>query len=331
MEFGMATAFAAPLYSPCTNPVRSVRLVRTKMLLRVRIVRANSKKADKSSKKTDKCPKKEIKGRKTMIFYQELREMRTNLEKRRNVVRLVLADCLSGYLLKTKSAGRTEFIHIYYENGIRRKKRIKENSPEAVLLIRKRCLETEKSILDNNIGLLDTILKGFIPTSAGSIMAGIPENLREYFPTVACTATAYANEEMLKWAEADYEQSSFMPEAKIHTTSWGLKVRSKSELLLAEKYREKGIPFRYEQVIHIGKDIVVPDFTLLRVDMKLFYHEHCGMPGNKKYMDNHKRKLEIYESIGIVPWDNLIVTYDSKDGNLDLKIIESEINNRLIL
>lgn len=289
------------------------------------------KKADKSSKKTDKCPKKEIKGRKTMIFYQELREMRTNLEKRRNVVRLVLADCPSGYLLKTKSAGRTEFIHIYYENGIRRKKRIKENSPEAVLLIRKKCLETEKSILDNNIGLLDTILKGFIPTGAGSIMAGIPENLREYFPTVACTATAYANEEMLKWAEADYEQSSFMPEAKIHTTSWGLKVRSKSELLLAEKYREKGIPSRYEQVIHIGKDIVVPDFTLLRVDMKLFYHEHCGMPGNKKYMDNHKRKLEIYESIGIVPWDNLIVTYDSKDGNLDLKIIESEINNRLIL
>ena len=55
------------------------------------------------------------------------------------------------------------------------------------------------------------------------------------------------------------------------------------------------------------------------------------MPGNEKYMKHHKSKLDIYESLGIVPWDNLIVTYDSKDGNLDLRIIESEINNKLII
>lgn len=55
------------------------------------------------------------------------------------------------------------------------------------------------------------------------------------------------------------------------------------------------------------------------------------MPGDEKYMANHKRKLEVYESLGIVPWDNLIITYDSKEGNLDLKIIESEISSKLIL
>ena len=76
---------------------------------------------------------------------------------------------------------------------------------------------------------------------------------------------------------------------------------------------------------------MVPDFTIMRADWKLFYHEHCGMPGDKKYMENHKRKLEVYESLGIVPWDNLIITYDSKEGNLDLKIIESEISSKLIL
>ena len=266
-----------------------------------------------------------------MIFYHELWEMRTKLEKRRDLVRIALAGCPSGYLLKTKSAGRIEFIHIYYENGIRRKKRVKEGSAEANLLIRKKCLETEAGILDNNLKLLETLLKGFIPTGAGSIMAGLPENLREYFSLSTDMPAVYSDKAIEQWAAAEYEQSDFMPEAKIHTTSWGLKVRSKSELLIAEKYHEKGIPFRYEQVIRYEGNIIVPDLTLLRADLKLFYHEHCGMPGNEKYMKHHKSKLDIYESLGIVPWDNLIVTYDSKDGNLDLRIIESEIKNKLLV
>lgn len=289
------------------------------------------KNTDKRSAKADKCPTLEIKGRKTMIFYHELREMRTKLEKRRELVRIVLAGCPPGYLLKTKSAGRTEFIHIYYENGVRRKKRVKEESDEAILLIKKKCLETEAGILDNNLKLLETSLKGFIPTGAGSIMAGLPENLREYFSLSTDMPAVYSGKEIEQWATAKYEQSDFMPEAKIHTTSWGLKVRSKSELLIAEKYHERGIPFRYEQVIRYGENIIVPDFTILRADLKLFYHEHCGMPGNEKYMKHHKSKLDIYESLGIVPWDNLIVTYDSKDGNLDLRIIESEISNKLLV
>lgn len=289
------------------------------------------KNTDKRGAKADKCPTLEIKGRKTMIFYHELREMRTKLEKRREIVRIALAGCPPGYLLKTKSAGRTEFIHIYYENGVRRKKRVKEESDEAILLIKKKCLETEAGILDNNLKLLETSLKGFIPTGAGSIMAGLPENLREYFSLSTDMPAVYSGKEIEQWAAAKYEQSDFMPEAKIHTTSWGLKVRSKSELLIAEKYHERGIPFRYEQVIRYGENIIVPDFTILRADLKLFYHEHCGMPGNEKYMKHHKSKLDIYESLGIVPWDNLIVTYDSKDGNLDLRIIESEISNKLLV
>ena len=42
------------------------------------------------------------------------------------------------------------------------------------------------------------------------------------------------------------------PSSKRHTTSRGLKVRSKSELLIAEKLSEHGILFRYEQILEIG-------------------------------------------------------------------------------
>ena len=88
---------------------------------------------------------------------------------------------------------------------MRRKKWVKEDSPEAILLVKKNCLETEAGIFDNNLKLLETLLKGFIPTGAGSIMAGLPENLREYFNMSAGMPSVYSSKEIEQWAEADYE------------------------------------------------------------------------------------------------------------------------------
>ncbi len=121
-----------------------------------------------------------------------------------------------------------------------------------------------------------------------------------------------------------------MPEKKIHLTSKGLAVRSKSELLLAEKFYEFKVPCRYEQVLKIGKYTLAPDFTLLAESGKIFYWEHCGLTGNLAYMKKHKWKMDVYESAGIVPWKNLIVTYDNEQGAVDLPVIESEIRNKLL-
>ena len=36
------------------------------------------------------------------------------------------------------------------------------------------------------------------------------------------------------------------------------------------------------------------------------------------------------EKAGIVPWDNLVVTYGDRKANVDMRIVESEIMNKLI-
>lgn len=54
------------------------------------------------------------------------------------------------------------------------------------------------------------------------------------------------------------------------------------------------------------------------------------MPSNPEYMKHHKNKLSLYESVGIAPWTNLIVTYDDEYGNFDMQIIESEIRSKLL-
>ena len=50
---------------------------------------------------------------------------------------------------------------------------------------------------------------------------------------------------------------------------------------------------------------------------------------DRKYMERHKRKLEIYERADIVPWKNLIVTYDDQYGNINMNVVESEIKCKI--
>lgn len=92
----------------------------------------------------------------------------------------------------------------------------------------------------------------------------------------------------------------------------------------------QGGQLSYVQVITINGYDLVPDFALLSIRNEIFYWEHCGLTGNKEYMRHHKWKLEQYETAGIVPWKNLIITYDDEQGNIDLRIIESEIRNKLL-
>ena len=131
--------------------------------------------------------------------------------------------------------------------------------------------------------------------------------------------------------DPDYEQFTYRPEEKRHITSRGLKVRSKSELLIIEQLYDYLLPTRYEQVIHIDGYNLAPDFTIRRADGKIFYWEHEGLTNETKYLERQIKKSQIYASAGIVPWDNLIVTYDTADGNIDLRIIKATIESRLII
>ena len=96
----------------------------------------------------------------------------------------------------------------------------------------------------------------------------------------------------------------------------------------------KNLPERYQGIPtewFIDGYKFAPDFTIMRKrDGKLFYWEYCGLPHDEEYMRRHKWKLSMYEKAGIVPWDNLIVTYGDRKANVDMRIVESEIMNKLI-
>ena len=63
---------------------------------------------------------------------------------------------------------------------------------------------------------------------------------------------------------------------------------------------------------------------------RILYWEHYGMMDIPKYNRQNKIKRAEYERFGIVPWDNLIITYDMSGGNIDAKIIDAMINGWLL-
>lgn len=64
-------------------------------------------------------------------------------------------------------------------------------------------------------------------------------------------------------------------EGLVHSTSKGMKVRSKSEALIAMLLDMNGIEYRYEAPLTLGDHTFYPDFAIMRPsDRKLFYWEH---------------------------------------------------------
>ena len=89
------------------------------------------------------------------------------------------------------------------------------------------------------------------------------------------------------------------------------------------------MPFRYEQVLHFGSVTMSADFTFEDYRHEEFYWEHAGMMAEDYYRSGHRKKMDTYEANGIVPWENLIVTYDS-DGSVNIPLIKSIIEYEII-
>ena len=148
-----------------------------------------------------------------------------------------------------------------------------------------------------------------------------------------CIYLASGAEEGIKrhtgWAKEPFEQSTYNLKGRKHLTSAGFRVRSKSEQHIVEQLVNYGIPFRYEQVLHIGQDRFAPDFTFRDRYLELFRWEHAGMMNDPFYCARHKEKMLRMEDAGIVPWKNLIVTYDV-DDSINIMMIKSIIENEII-
>lgn len=250
-------------------------------------------------------------------------------------------NCLDGYLMCCRNHGKENFYHAIRHGEERSRTTISRNPEIIKALARKEYLDKSIKVLRNNIEVLTNANKGLqfldIDSVRNKMMRAYQDLPDEYFfDSWFDRPGIYQMEPYLdgirrhaEWAKGPYEKSKYNPEGRKFPTSAGFKVRSKSEQSIVEQLVNYGVPFRYEEVIWINKKPYAPDWTFRDRNLEPFYWEHAGMMDLPNYREGHKRKMNVYDGVGIVPWENLIVTYDVK-GVINVPMIKSIIENEVL-
>ncbi len=123
------------------------------------------------------------------------------------------------------------------------------------------------------------------------------------------------------WESVEYESKGFYSSIPELYTSKGERVRSKSEVIIADLLYKEGIPYRYEYPLYLKEfETVYPDFMVLNVRLrKELYWEHFGMMDDVEYVEKAIHKIRTYEQNGLFVGDNLIITFESKQNPLNQK------------
>lgn len=130
-----------------------------------------------------------------------------------------------------------------------------------------------------------------------------------------------------QWLAKPYVGKDMQLNQVAYETDKGELVRSKSELLIANKLNQLGIPYRYEYPITLKSDVTVyPDFVLLKVsERKDYIYEHFGMMDDPEYSKKALAKIRAYEQNGFYLGDRLIVTFEDSLNPINIKDLERKL------
>ena len=196
--------------------------------------------------------------------------------------------------------------------------------------------ETTIEILEDNIRKLTKVIDGLRPYDADTVHEMLPAAYKKFRKEYKSHGENHkeGNDSKKGFPQSENPKDR---DKLVYNTSFGLYVRSKNELLIAEALYAVGLVFWYERRLEIvvcddGKyytEIIFPDFTIMLPDGTLIYWEHFGMMENPKYQEDNYRRLQKYLSNGIYPPKNLIMTFDGEkmpfDNSAIWRIIEGQL------
>ena len=176
-------------------------------------------------------------------------------------------------------------------------------------------------------------------TNGGSALAAIYTKLclarRQLITPVTLTDAQYA----AQWQAVSWTGLPFSPDSPDYTTARGERVRSKSEVIIADTLARHNIPYRYEYPFELKSSrngrvgpsrTVHPDFLCLNVRTRAeFYWEHFGLMDDPDYLERTLLKLKDYAENGLLPGKNLLFTMESAASPLSTRQIEKLITEFL--
>ncbi|MBQ4361783.1 MAG: hypothetical protein II787_02570 [Lachnospiraceae bacterium] len=141
-------------------------------------------------------------------------------------------------------------------------------------------------------------------------------------------------DEMLaaRWQQVQYKGRGFKEDDPEIYTLRGERVRSKSEMTIANYLYERGIPYRYEFPVKMWNGrIVHPDFLVLNVrERREIIYEHFGEMDEPGYAEKSALKFRDYQLTGFCQGRNLIMTWETKNTPIDMRLLKMIVREHFI-
>ena len=233
-----------------------------------------------------------------MIFKETIEaQLRLHIRIREQISK-ALKEMPDGNMLRKRSGDR-----IYYYISLNGKRISLNHNPEMreIYLLKEELVRKLRAV-EKDIPLLEKTAKEYLPV--------------------------YPDGE--QWEKIKSEQNKYKEEERKHLYK-GIYYRSKSEAVIAMLLESYGIEFKYEVRLEVGSRTVYPDFVIRRKrDGKIILWEHFGLIHNEEYRQGMFRKLIDYHEAGYNIWDNLIVSFESENGSINVDSIEKMISLYLL-
>lgn len=264
-----------------------------------------------------------------MIYKEELERIRRELSERRDDLLVEMDKLPDGELLCTGKGSERKYYQRLPAVGYRKKERrygIKKKPEILNGLVRKEYISSAVSILEKDIKSLDSLLRRYEPFDENTVM----QLFLTKYPELSGNIYADRSDNDA-WKNAFHSIDGYHPENLRTVDLYGKKRRSNPEIYIASRLDHYGLTYRHDCPTGIPGLYRIPDFQILRPrDLKVIYWEHFGMMSDMEYRIDYRQKMDEYESHGIVPWDNLITTFNTANGGIDAHKIEAAIRGWLI-
>ena len=214
--------------------------------------------------------------------------------------------------------------YYYYANAKSKERFLTKKDKELIKqLLQKRYLKEVLKAAKNELLALSKMLNIYPADLPEEMFEKLPEELRSGVEPIILGNEQDARE----WMEEPYVGKPFKDDAPVYMTIKGERVRSKSEVMLADRLFFRGVPYKYECPIMIDGIVIHPDFSMKRMsDNKIIYHEHCGKMDDPEYYSDLVERINLYNQAGIMQGDRLTFSFETSDKPLDIRVIDRLID-----
>lgn len=206
----------------------------------------------------------------------------------------------------------------------------KTNDAKLNLYIQKTYDEKVVKYIRKELSILENLLRKFddIPMQIQQSYSKLHQEVKKHIIPLDMSDEDYRDQ----WRNLPFERKAIPDYVPYYETAKKERVRSKSEMNIANALAKNGIPYKYECPMLLDNGTIIhPDFTLLHVkERREIYWEHRGMMDDKEYAKNSVQRIKALMKNGIFVGKNLIITEETSTNPLGTNEIECIIEHYLL-